>query len=217
MITTPYMDEAARCHRVGFMRQGRMIAEGTPRNCAPRCAGASWNCAARRCHLLRDIAAQDPGVEDVRAFGDRLHLRVHEPRPQAVIERLQRSHSAGGGHLQDARLVPADAGRCVYRADRRTRNDTMAEPVILARKPDPPLWRFRGRRQLTFEVQAGEIVGYLGPNGSGKTTTIRMLLGLLQPSEGGASVLGFDVVPPVRGSARRAAATCRRSLPCTTT
>ena len=46
---------------------------------------------------------------------------------------------------------------------------------------------------ISFRVRAGEIVGYLGPNGSGKTTTIRMLLGLLRPSEGRASVLGFDI------------------------
>ncbi len=45
---------------------------------------------------------------------------------------------------------------------------------------------------VTFEVQAGQVVGYLGPNGSGKTTTIRMLLGLLEPTEGQALVLGFD-------------------------
>jgi ABC-2 type transport system ATP-binding protein len=47
---------------------------------------------------------------------------------------------------------------------------------------------------VTFEVNAGEVVGYLGPNGSGKTTTIRMLLGLLRPNEGHAQVLGYDVV-----------------------
>ncbi|MCE1252550.1 MAG: heme ABC exporter ATP-binding protein CcmA, partial [Anaerolineae bacterium] len=46
---------------------------------------------------------------------------------------------------------------------------------------------------VSFNVKAGEIVGYLGPNGSGKTTTIRMLLGLLRPSSGKAEVLGFDV------------------------
>jgi len=45
---------------------------------------------------------------------------------------------------------------------------------------------------INFEIQPGEVVGYLGPNGSGKTTTIRMLLGLLEPSEGKATVLGFD-------------------------
>ena len=45
---------------------------------------------------------------------------------------------------------------------------------------------------MSFTVEAGEIVGYLGPNGSGKTTTIRMLLGLYEPSDGKATVLGFD-------------------------
>ena len=36
IISTPYMDEAARCNRIGFMQKGRLIAEGTPENCAPR-------------------------------------------------------------------------------------------------------------------------------------------------------------------------------------
>jgi ABC-2 type transport system ATP-binding protein len=48
--------------------------------------------------------------------------------------------------------------------------------------------------QVTFEVKRGEIVGYVGPNGSGKTTTIRMLCAVLAPSDGHASVLGMDVV-----------------------
>ncbi len=48
--------------------------------------------------------------------------------------------------------------------------------------------------RVSFSVSAGEIVGYLGPNGSGKTTTIRMLLGLLRPTSGRATVLGYDVV-----------------------
>jgi len=46
---------------------------------------------------------------------------------------------------------------------------------------------------INFEIEPGEVVGYLGPNGSGKTTTIRMLLGILHPSEGHAEVLGYDV------------------------
>ncbi len=45
---------------------------------------------------------------------------------------------------------------------------------------------------LALEVPAGIVFGFLGPNGSGKTTTIRLLLGLLEPTRGRAIVLGFD-------------------------
>ena len=47
---------------------------------------------------------------------------------------------------------------------------------------------------IALRVGAGEIVGFLGPNGSGKTTTIRMICGLLTPDEGEGAVLGFDVI-----------------------
>ena len=47
---------------------------------------------------------------------------------------------------------------------------------------------------ITFTVGRGDIFGFLGPNGSGKTTTIRILLGLLAPTAGRAQVLGYDVV-----------------------
>jgi len=47
---------------------------------------------------------------------------------------------------------------------------------------------------LTLQVEAGEICGFLGANGSGKTTTIRMLCGLLTPDSGGGTCLGLDII-----------------------
>lgn len=47
--------------------------------------------------------------------------------------------------------------------------------------------------RITFDVTAGEVFGFLGANGAGKTTAIRMLTGLLSPTEGEATVAGFDI------------------------
>ena len=68
----------------------------------------------------------------------------------------------------------------------------MSEAVIKVENLTRRFGEFIAVDHINFEVQAGEVVGYLGPNGSGKTTTIRMLLGLLQPNDGKATVLGFD-------------------------
>ena len=62
---------------------------------------------------------------------------------------------------------------------------------------------FAAVENVTFQIRRGEIFGILGPNGSGKTTTIRMLCGLMVPSEGGATVAGADVgTQPERVKAR---------------
>jgi ABC-2 type transport system ATP-binding protein len=61
--------------------------------------------------------------------------------------------------------------------------------------------RIEAVKQASFEVRRGEIFGYLGPNGSGKTTTLKMLMGLVFPSRGRAEVLGRPV--PDRQAKRR--------------
>jgi ABC-2 type transport system ATP-binding protein len=56
---------------------------------------------------------------------------------------------------------------------------------------------FKGKpavRNLTMQVQHGEIFGFLGPNGSGKTTSIRLMCGLLTPDAGDGTCLGFDIL-----------------------
>ena len=68
----------------------------------------------------------------------------------------------------------------------------MSLPVIYVENLTRRFGDFTAVDHINFEVNEGEVVGYLGPNGSGKTTTIRMLLGLLEPNEGEATVLGFD-------------------------
>ncbi len=68
------------------------------------------------------------------------------------------------------------------------------EYSVVAKELTKEFGDFTAVDHVSFDIRTGEIFGFLGPNGSGKTTTIRMLLGLLRPTEGGGTVLGFDIV-----------------------
>jgi ABC-2 type transport system ATP-binding protein len=106
LLTTPYMDEAARCNRVGFMRGGRIIAEGTPSELRATLNGRILELRGQPIALLRKIAHQDKDVEDVQAFGDRLHVRVGEDKAEIVLGRLKSRIRSEGGEVTDLRPVP---------------------------------------------------------------------------------------------------------------
>lgn len=105
LVSTPYMDEAVRCQRVGFIREGRLLVEGIPAELRRGLGGRVVEWRGEPLKRMRQLAQADPGVEDVHAFGDRLHLRVHPGQAEAVIARL--SQAAPGIELHSLRAVPA--------------------------------------------------------------------------------------------------------------
>jgi ABC-2 type transport system ATP-binding protein len=106
LITTPYMDEASRCQRVGFIRQGRIIAEGTPSDLRSTLNGRILEVCGQPLVVMRPAAEKLSGVENVRAFGDRLHLRVAAGCAEAVIKDLAQTFPAKPGSQVEARLIP---------------------------------------------------------------------------------------------------------------
>jgi ABC-2 type transport system ATP-binding protein len=102
ILTTPYMDEAVRCNRLGFMRSGTIIAEGTPSQLRERLEGQIIEMQTNAPIALREQVLKIAGVQDARAFGDKLHLRVAPLEAQQVIQQL---HSLTGG--ASPRLIPA--------------------------------------------------------------------------------------------------------------
>ncbi|MEP7137648.1 MAG: ABC transporter ATP-binding protein [Chloroflexota bacterium] len=106
IISTPYMDEASRCHRVGFMKNGKIIAEDTPSNLRARLNNRILALRGSPINVLRHVAHTDVDVEDVQAFGDRLHIRVGEAKAQAVLSRLTSEIGSAGGHVDELRIVP---------------------------------------------------------------------------------------------------------------
>lgn len=90
LVSTPYMDEASRCTRVGFMQQGRLLVEAPPDVLRNRLSGRIVEVRGKPLPLLLDLAARIEDVEQAHRFGDRLHLRVRAGRTAAVIKRLRR-------------------------------------------------------------------------------------------------------------------------------
>jgi len=72
-------------------------------------------------------------------------------------------------------------------------NPAPAELAIVANNLTRRFGQFTAVDHITFDVKVGEVFGFLGANGAGKTTAIKMLTGLLAPSEGDAKVAGLDL------------------------
>jgi ABC-2 type transport system ATP-binding protein len=103
IVCTPYMDEAVRCNRLGFMYGGRILVEGAPRELTATMVGHVVELAAHPKEVAREVAAADPDVEDVLAFGDRFHLRVK--LTEGALARLPAALAAAGATLERLRPI----------------------------------------------------------------------------------------------------------------
>jgi ABC-2 type transport system ATP-binding protein len=103
LVSTPYMDEAMRFHRVIFMNRGRVLLNGAPRELLARLQGRILALAAEPQAAARAVAEADPDVEDVQSFGDRLHLRVRQPA--GPMKRLPAQLQKAGIALADLKPV----------------------------------------------------------------------------------------------------------------
>jgi ABC-2 type transport system ATP-binding protein len=90
LISTPYMDEAARCMRLGFMRAGQLLVEGTPAELRARLRGQVLELHGAYLPALRHIAQADEDVQDVQLFGDKAHILVSKGNSEMVIVRLRK-------------------------------------------------------------------------------------------------------------------------------
>lgn len=106
LVCTPYMDEASRCTRVGFLRAGELIVEGPPRRLRERLRGRVLELAGGPEELLARSARADPAVQNVQRFGGRLHLRVAEGQSAAVRQRLAEQIESAGGQVERLVEIP---------------------------------------------------------------------------------------------------------------
>jgi len=89
LISTPYMDEAARCSRLGFLNRGKLMVEGSPQGIEARLQDRILEVEGGPRAILERVARDDPEVESAHAFGDRLRLRLSDPVSADICSRLE--------------------------------------------------------------------------------------------------------------------------------
>jgi ABC-2 type transport system ATP-binding protein len=214
LVATPYLDEAERCHRVAFLHRGVIQQIGTP-------AELRGSLGATRLELrTTDLGAAakalatvcGPGlpIDDIQRFGDRLDLLVHDPdRASRTVEKTLASAGLAAGDLsRDEPLLEnvlvarlRSLGDEVSQAPFPGRHDHSAlkgQVAIGGDRLSKQFGAFTAVDGVSLEVRYGEVYGLLGANGAGKTTAIRMLCGLLDPSQGQVQLAGerHDVRSP---------------------
>lgn len=202
VVSTPYMDEAERCTRVALLHEGRLIACDAPTGLRGQLPGLMLEVSADPQRRALSILEEAFPRARPYLFGEQIHLHLEEGTGDAdalrgLLERREvsvreiRTVRPGLEDVFVARLsegAPAPAVP-IFSETERDRTGVAVEAVDLTMR----FGAFTAVDRLSFSVRRGEIFGFLGPNGSGKTTTIRLLCGLLTPTSGQAVVAGRTV------------------------
>ena len=207
LVSTAYMDEAARFHRLSLMYNGQILAAGEPDSISQQAKGCLVELTAEpqlealkqlKVHypqieaigsIIRIFADNTPSSEGVKTITDLLTgveiktLRAFDPELEDAFIALLRQ-----GPLADQ----AKKDNSVPRFDKPLPDDKSI--AIEAKQLTKDFDQFRSVDHVNFTVKQGEIFGLLGANGAGKTTAIKMLTGILPPSEGEGQVAGANMV-----------------------
>jgi ABC-2 type transport system ATP-binding protein len=207
LLSTAYLDEAERCDTVLLMHEGRLLGEGPPARFRDAMARRSFRVAAAAARIgkrrLRERLANAPGILDATIQGD--HVRIVSksaatPTAESLGSDLKGMEIAEvPPRFEDAfvaLLEPRAGSRSAPSAVAAKSTNVPAIPsgdAIAARHLTRRFGDFYAVNDISFDVRRGEVFGLLGANGAGKSTTFRMICGLLPPTAGTVRVAGFDL------------------------
>jgi len=201
VVATPYLDEAERCHRVALMERGKIYDIDTPAQFRSKMGVTRLEVKVEPLAKAEDVFSKSPEAQDVQRFGDRLDVMAAHP-DAAEADLHGRAAEAGLKITQIVRSQPTLENAFVGQL-RKMRG---AHTVPHFPKPSPPLNKhdivigardlnktfgsFRAVKNFQLEIRNGDIYGLLGANGAGKTTSIKIICGLIEPTSGSVTLLG---------------------------
>jgi len=201
IVATPYLDEAERCHRVALMERGKIYDIDTPARFRSKMGITRLEVKVDPLAKAEDILAKSPEAKDVQRFGDRLDVMA--ANPDAAESDLRKLAEANGLKVTEIRRSQPTLENAFVGQLRKMRGAHTVPPFP---KPSPPLNRkdvvigakdlnkrfgsFQAVKNFQLEVRNGDIYGLLGANGAGKTTSIKIICGLIDPTSGSVTLLG---------------------------
>jgi len=195
--STAYLDEAELCQAVILLHEGKKIFDGEPRDLTDRVRSRTFHLrvSGNRRKILAE-ALRSKAVVDGVVQGDSVRLVLKEnAKPEELTQFSDnRKLEPVSPRFEDA-FIDALGGlpkteSLVAQSMRQLQHD--GGDVIQAKDLTKRFGHFVATDHVSFTVKRSEIFGLLGPNVAGKSTTFKMLCGLLKPSEGTARVAGFD-------------------------
>ena len=199
LVSTSYMDEAERCHRIALLHAGGIVAEGTPDDVRQRARGrfAHFNAVPQPAALA--LLRQRSDVQSTEVFGDELHIQFN-----GELREIETALSGAGIDLRHVALHEAGLEdvflQLLGEAELASGRIALAPGAVRSagasidcRRVTRRFGRFTAVDTVDLAVREGEIFGLLGPNGAGKTTLIKMMCGLLTPNAGTITIGGMDV------------------------
>ena len=215
LLSTAYLDEAERCQEVILMHLGKLLDQGKPQKFTKTMEGRSFmvTAPAMNKRQLQSKLSEAAPVLDALILGEGVRVvtkEAEEPTPselggqagelsiKAVPPRFEDSFVA----MLRARVQEAPPAPSV--SSGRQCSQDCEGPVIEVKDLKRRFGDFMAVDGISFVVEHGEVLGLLGANGAGKSTTFRMLCGLLPPSEGRLKVAGHNL--------RKAAAQARQRI-----
>jgi ABC-2 type transport system ATP-binding protein len=193
VFATSYMDEADASDRVLLLRDGRPLALGTPSDLRETARAHVYSIRTDAPEVAEAALAKLPDLLSFqrRSAGEvRVQLRTAGAPPEIGphIGGLKSVEPT----MEDVFTVASAPAEPIAVLQTAVRSPSQ-EVLVAADHVTQRFGDFVAVDDVSLQIAAGEVLGLLGPNGAGKTTLIRILCGLLSPSEGRAAVAGFDV------------------------
>jgi ABC-2 type transport system ATP-binding protein len=201
IVATPYLDEAERCTRVALMERGKIYDIDTPARFRSKMGVTRLEVKVDPLAKAEAVFANSPEIEDVQRFGDRLDVMA--PRPDAAEAELHQRAESGGLKITEIRRSQPTLENAFVGQLRKMRGANPTPPfpkasaplnkndvVIGAKDLNKIFGKFQAVKNFQLEVRNGGIYGLLGANGAGKTTSIKIICGLIDPTSGSVTLLG---------------------------